>query len=326
MRSEKERKVRPRMKDATGIMETDLNTRRRRLSSFSSTTTSAEHNIEIIQRLVKSEEDGDGVFSYSADELRRSEDSSRWLRPLGLIFGIIFLATVIFSAATKLLRGPTKPSLWPSTITSDTKSQRAMLGIELHPEDHVSRQPSTITHHWNITSGIRYPDGVKKAVYLVNELFPGPTIECRPGDRLVVHVTNSLASEGVSIHWHGLEMRGANEMDGAVGINQCPIPPGGTFTYDFVIGNENYGTFWWHAHSQVQRGDGMYGGLVVHKPVETVDDTKQYGYKRDILFMIGDWYHRDAEEVLAWYTSARGFGNEVSSLESGSLISSICIG
>lgn len=37
--------------------------------------------------------------------------------------------------------------------------------------------------------------------------FPGPTIEARSGDILEVNVWN-LVEEGVSIHWHGLHMRG----------------------------------------------------------------------------------------------------------------------
>ncbi|KAF8860867.1 hypothetical protein BDZ45DRAFT_587758 [Acephala macrosclerotiorum] len=185
-----------------------------------------------------------------------------------------------------------------------------MLGIRLHPKDHMSRPPTTITHNWNITAEFRSPDGVKKFVYLVNGQFPGPTIECRSGDRLVIHVTNHVASEGVSIHWHGVEMRDANEMDGAVGLTQCPISEGRSFTYEFEIGDEQAGTFWWHAHSEVQRGDGMYGGLVVHKPIDAGDDMKSYGYENDVLLMVGDWYHRTAREVLAWYTSTRGFGNE----------------
>ncbi|RFU28920.1 hypothetical protein B7463_g7435, partial [Scytalidium lignicola] len=199
------------------------------------------------------------------------------------------------------------------------------LGIELHPEDHVYRQPTTIVQNWTISSDYRFPDGVKKKVYLVNGQFPGPTIECRQGDKLIIHVTNSLSvsdtdspaqmSEGISIHWHGLNMRGSNHMDGVVGFTQCAIPAGGSFTYEFEVG-EQTGTFWWHAHSSVHRGDGMFGGLVIHKTVhqsdkgEMMTDVKEYGYEKEVLLMIGDWYHQSAEEVLAWYTSARGFGNE----------------
>jgi FtsP/CotA-like multicopper oxidase with cupredoxin domain len=41
------------------------------------------------------------------------------------------------------------------------------------------------------------------------EEFPGPTIEARSGDTLVVEVVNKLQDdEGVSLHWHGLHMRG----------------------------------------------------------------------------------------------------------------------
>lgn len=37
--------------------------------------------------------------------------------------------------------------------------------------------------------------------------FPGPTIEARSGDILTVEVFN-FAGEEVSLHWHGLHMRG----------------------------------------------------------------------------------------------------------------------
>jgi FtsP/CotA-like multicopper oxidase with cupredoxin domain len=47
-------------------------------------------------------------------------------------------------------------------------------------------------------------------VYVSNQYagqFPGPTVEVRSGDTLVVEVLNRL-EESVSIHWHGLHMRG----------------------------------------------------------------------------------------------------------------------
>jgi FtsP/CotA-like multicopper oxidase with cupredoxin domain len=129
---------------------------------------------------------------------------------------------------------------------------------------------------------------------------------------LIIHVTNNLdTGEGVSIHWHGLEMRNSINMDGAVGFTQCPNPANKTFVYDFVVDPDQAGTFWWHAHSQVERGDGMYGGLVVHKPIVRGGEDKEYEQEEQVLLLVSDWYHRNAEEVLAWYTSVRGFGNEV---------------
>lgn len=77
----------------------------------------------------------------------------------------------------------------------------------------------------------------------------GPTVEARTGDRLVIEVQNHLNTtiegEGVSFHWHGMSMKGANEMDGVVGLTQCAIPPTQSATYDFTIADHQAGTFWY---------------------------------------------------------------------------------
>lgn len=115
----------------------------------------------------------------------------------------------------------------------------------------------------------------------------------------------------------------ANAMDGVIGVTQCAIFPGESFVYNFTISHDQSGTFWYHAHSAVQRADGLYGGLVVHKPVtsqprtrglrqrEDLADIFTHGYDQEVLFLIGDWYHRSAGEVSAWYLRAGSYGNEV---------------
>ncbi|KAF4633335.1 hypothetical protein G7Y89_g4775 [Cudoniella acicularis] len=253
-----------------------------------------------------------GAHAATGNEERRASysDGSRNLRSIGIAFAIFLVTVCSISSFSKLIRVPSRSSAisWASEVPG---AEPSMLGIELHPFDHVFRTPKTITYNWTITSGYRYPDGVKKQVYLVNGAFPGPTIECRSGDRLRVHVTNALPSkEGISLHWHGLYMRNFNNMDGAVGFTQCPIPQGESFTYDFEVDNHQSGTFWWHSHSQVQRGDGLYGGLVVHKPKYPKSNVRGHEYEKDILLLIGDWYHQSAGDVLSWYMSVRGFGNE----------------
>jgi FtsP/CotA-like multicopper oxidase with cupredoxin domain len=124
-------------------------------------------------------------------------------------------------------------------------------------------------------------------------------------------VHNSLkGEEGVSIYWHGLHMKGSNDMDGAVGFTQSPIPAGRNFTYRFQTSPDQHGTFWYHGHSHAQRGDRLYGGFVVHRGVSG-GVKEQVSYEQDMLLLIGDWFHRSAEEMLDWYTSTRGFGDEV---------------
>ncbi|KIX09093.1 uncharacterized protein Z518_00171 [Rhinocladiella mackenziei CBS 650.93] len=184
------------------------------------------------------------------------------------------------------------------------------IGIVLHPEDYTNRSPTTLVYDWEVTKRYRFPDGVRKEVYLINNRFPGETIEARSGDRIVVNVTNLLQNEGLAIHWHGLRMQGANDMDGAVGVTQKPVPPGESFLYNFTIGEEEFGTFWYHGHDKVQRDDGLYGGLVVHRPGEQGNEKDQYNYDQEILLLIGDWYHRSSPEVLGWYMNSRSFGSE----------------
>ncbi|KKA24127.1 Ferro-O2-oxidoreductase [Rasamsonia emersonii CBS 393.64] len=166
------------------------------------------------------------------------------------------------------------------TIADDTLTAE----WHLHPEEHVYREPTTHQLDWRISAGYRRPDGVLKRVYLIND---------------------------------------ANAMDGVIGVTQCGILHRESFVYNFTISPDQSGTFWYHAHSAAQRADGLYGGLVVHKPApkprirglwpredQLGADSFKYGYDREVLLLVGDWYHRPAEEVSAWYLRAGSYGNE----------------
>jgi FtsP/CotA-like multicopper oxidase with cupredoxin domain len=100
-----------------------------------------------------------------------------------------------------------------------------------------------------------------------NGQLPGPLIRAEVGDRLIVHFTNSLP-EATTIHWHGVRV--PNDMDGAPGLTQEPIPPGGGFRYEFTF--EDAGTFWYHPHlnSPAQVARGLYGAIVVTDPDDPV--------------------------------------------------------
>jgi FtsP/CotA-like multicopper oxidase with cupredoxin domain len=92
-----------------------------------------------------------------------------------------------------------------------------------------------------------------------NGSVPGPTIEVNEGDTVRILVENHLP-EVFCPHWHGLEVPIA--MDGTPGISQDPIPPGGSFTYEFTI-HQN-GTFFYHSHMAMQEMMGMIGFFIVH--------------------------------------------------------------
>ncbi|KAH7031100.1 Cupredoxin [Microdochium trichocladiopsis] len=148
---------------------------------------------------------------------------------------------------------------------------------------------------FNITQALAAPDGFTKPMILVNGQSPGPLIEANTGDTLRVHVHNHMSSTSTTIHWHGIDQVNSTWMDGVVGVSQCGIPPGQSFTYEFTVGKQR-GTFWWHAHLSVQYTDGIYGPLVIHDHEETVPH-----YDDEKIVFLGDVYHTYGSVLLASY-------------------------
>lgn len=111
-----------------------------------------------------------------------------------------------------------------------------------------------------------------------NKQSPGPLIQARVGDEVVVHFTNNLA-EPTTIHWHGLRID--DDMDGTPRV-QNPVQAGETFEYRFTV--TDAGSYWYHphirGHEQVERG--LYGPLVVHAADEPVYDAERYILLDDI--------------------------------------------
>lgn len=103
-----------------------------------------------------------------------------------------------------------------------------------------------------------------QAVWTYNGTVPGPALRVTQGDRVRVTLINHLPA-ATTIHWHGLVL--PNAEDGVASITQDAVPPGASYTYEFVV--RDAGTYWYHSHQdgidQVTRG--LYGALVV-KPAQ----------------------------------------------------------
>ena len=69
----------------------------------------------------------------------------------------------------------------------------------------------------------------------------------------------------------------------------------------------------YHAHSEVQRADGLYGGLIVHNPVFPAENNS-HDYDSELLFMVGDWYHWPATKVLEHFMRPTSAGVEVQAI------------
>jgi laccase len=61
---------------------------------------------------------------------------------------------------------------------------------------------------------------------------------------------------------HGVDQPRNPWSDGPEFITQCPIRPGGNFTYQVILSEEE-GTLWWHAHSDFDRAT-VHGAIVIH--------------------------------------------------------------
>jgi FtsP/CotA-like multicopper oxidase with cupredoxin domain len=104
--------------------------------------------------------------------------------------------------------------------------------------------------------------------FTLNGRTPGPTIRAAQGQLVEVVLTNDDVTDGVTLHWHGVDV--PNAMDGVAGVTQDAVPPGRSFTYRFVA--DQAGTFWYHAHqaSHPQVVGGLFGALVLD-PAQTTD-------------------------------------------------------
>ncbi|KAL3524014.1 hypothetical protein ACH5RR_016848 [Cinchona calisaya] len=127
----------------------------------------------------------------------------------------------------------------------------------------------------------------------VNGQYPGPTLEVNNGDTLEIKVVNK-ARYNLTIHWHGVRQMRTAWADGPEFVTQCPIRPGGSYTYRFTIQGQE-GTLWWHAHSSWLRAT-VYGGLII-RPKEG-DSYPFPKPNRESLLLLGEWWDANPIDVV----------------------------
>ena len=120
--------------------------------------------------------------------------------------------------------------------------------------------------------------GLTAGTWAYNQAVPGPEVRVRAGDVLRARFRNQLP-EPATVHWHGIALR--NDMDGAAGVTQEPVPAGGEFLYEFTVPDP--GTYWFHPHVGLQLDRGLYAPLIVEDPAEPG------GYDREVTVVLDDW-------------------------------------
>jgi FtsP/CotA-like multicopper oxidase with cupredoxin domain len=96
--------------------------------------------------------------------------------------------------------------------------------------------------------------------YGYNGQVPGPLLWAKQGSTLHIRYRNRIEWPS-TVHWHGVRLE--NRFDGAEGLTQDAVPPGGDF--DYAVHLPDAGLFWYHPHRRddILRDLGLYGNLLV---------------------------------------------------------------
>lgn len=130
--------------------------------------------------------------------------------------------------------------------------------------------------------------GKPRIAIAVNNQIPAPTLRFKEGDEITINVSNHM-DKPTSIHWHGVLVPW--QMDGVEHVSQKAIPPGGVFHYRFVL--KQSGTYWYHAHAELQEQQGLYGAFVID-PIK----VPKYKYTKDFVVVLSDWSNTKPEQIL----------------------------
>ena len=126
--------------------------------------------------------------------------------------------------------------------------------------------------------------GKKVKAWTYNGVVPAPEIHVNVGDKVKIVLTNNLP-ESTSIHFHGIRV--PNQMDGVDPYTQAPVPPGGTFTYEFTALEPAVGIYHSHHDAQVQVPNGLFGGFFIGEmPLPDVLKSKGYDHVDEKVTMV----------------------------------------
>ncbi|KAL6905921.1 hypothetical protein ACP4OV_003522 [Aristida adscensionis] len=161
-------------------------------------------------------------------------------------------------------------------------------------------QAAVVEHTFNVGNmSISQLCEPARIITAVNGQLPGPTIEAHEGDTVVVHLINT-SPYNMTIHWHGIFQLGTPWADGPAMVTQCPVKPGGKYTYRFnTTGQE--GTLWWHAHTSLLRAT-VYGALLL-RPRAAAAAAATGGYPflpkphAEITVLLAEWWNDNVYDL-----------------------------
>ncbi|KAK0373399.1 multicopper oxidase [Colletotrichum limetticola] len=236
------------------------------------------------------------AFAFGFDNKMKPSVSAA-LSLCGLLSGISQTVHALSGTAASISTTTPTPTCLPRYLgaTSSEKKASPPWGnrtCESDPEN-VPDTGVVRKYEWTIQRAVLAPDGFEQTLLTVNGQFPGPLVEANWGDIVEITVHNNITGpeEGTAMHWHGIHQQGTGLMDGVSGITQCPIVPGGSFTYRWKA--STYGSTWYHGHHALQYGGGLWGPMVIYGP-------SHVEYDLDLgPVTLSDYYHYPYEKIAS---------------------------
>jgi len=169
-----------------------------------------------------------------------------------LVAVLVLCSTRVMATSHHEMRGTTS---FAARIGEDASNPPLLVNI--------SRAPHTV--EVNLTAAVTrlaLQPGVMSHAFAYNGHVPGPTLDVREGDHVIIHFRNELP-EATTVHWHGIHL--PFESDGSP---FHPIQPGESHDYMFTVRRGTAGTYWYHPHPDKRTGfaigKGLFGAIVVH--------------------------------------------------------------
>lgn len=146
---------------------------------------------------------------------------------------------------------------------------------------------------------IRLASGHTVEAWTFNGQVPGPQLVVHEGDLVEVTLRNQDIEQGVTLHWHGVDV--PNAEDGVAGLTQDAVMPGESHTYRFVV--EETGSHWYHSHqvSSVQVAKGLFGAFIIlpkRSDASSAGNGQTSGEEADVTVFAHDWETPDGETAV----------------------------
>ncbi|WP_071990940.1 multicopper oxidase family protein [Picosynechococcus sp. NKBG15041c] len=119
-----------------------------------------------------------------------------------------------------------------------------------------------------------------------NGQIPGPRLEVKPGDRLIINFKNAL-DQPTNLHFHGLHLSPSGNQDNVF----LHLNPGETFRYELQIHpQQRAGTYWYHPHHHGHAAEQLFQGLAGLIVVRgDLDDLPEIRAAQEEFFVLQDF-------------------------------------